>query len=241
MAVSNNLVLSFCSLRPEGLSSEVCDQRESEYLRCLTQLRRVLPKNTESVRWTWVVVENTLKAAPHSEELFSFLTTCPDHLLLVGRNTGTLNKGLGELDMLAEASAAFNSFEGFDRVFYSTGRKYLTSPYVFERQWEPGAEAVVSDCLLLEIVTGKEFPTCECQYNDTLFAATGARMAEYAKWSRDRAEHMLLNSIGSERNLWSFLHDNKVPHETLGYLGVLRHDWGVNLTSLEDIKTLQLC
>ena len=40
-----NLALGFVSLRPAQLQEHVCDARENEYLICLKQLERVLPKS----------------------------------------------------------------------------------------------------------------------------------------------------------------------------------------------------
>ena len=40
-----NLALGFTSLRPASLPENVCDAREDEYLICLKQLKRVLPKS----------------------------------------------------------------------------------------------------------------------------------------------------------------------------------------------------
>lgn len=50
-----HLALGFCSLRPVQLTEEVNDAREEEYLICLRQLKRVLPKSFDLL-----ICENTV-------------------------------------------------------------------------------------------------------------------------------------------------------------------------------------
>ena len=50
-----NLALAFCSLRPIQYPEEVSNQRENEYLLCLKQLSRVLPKSFDLL-----ICENTI-------------------------------------------------------------------------------------------------------------------------------------------------------------------------------------
>ena len=50
-----NLALGFTSLRPASLPENVCDAREDEYLICLKQLKRVLPKSFD-----FIICENTI-------------------------------------------------------------------------------------------------------------------------------------------------------------------------------------
>jgi hypothetical protein len=50
-----HLALRFCSLRPVQLTEEVNDAREEEYLICLRQLKRVLPKSFDLL-----ICENTV-------------------------------------------------------------------------------------------------------------------------------------------------------------------------------------
>ena len=44
-----NLALVFCSIRPQQLSENVCDYREIEYFRTISQLQRVIPKSFDMV------------------------------------------------------------------------------------------------------------------------------------------------------------------------------------------------
>ena len=123
-----NLALAFCSLRPVQYPSHVCDVREQEYLLCLLQLKRILPKSFDLL-----ICENTIDDVGQikNQGLSSLLSESEMCALGSDGNIGTKNKGLGEFAML-KAALNQSDLDNYDNVSYVTARRIFTCPYVFE-------------------------------------------------------------------------------------------------------------
>ncbi len=219
--MSKNLVVVFCSLRPEQLSSEINQARELDYFICLSQLLRVVPDNFDIVFCDNTVNDANGISLPQLKSTF----LSRDHLFL-NQNIGTVNKGMGELHMLKACSNAV-SFSTYDKVSYCTGRKIFTCPYVFERTNTMKKSALISNPDFA-FLTGKFHKTEKNRmFNDMFFSLESSLMQKYADWSYSKIAENIQNHVGSEQNLYTFITSNNIEYEWLDWLGVVRNDWGV--------------
>ena len=136
-----NLALAFCSLRPVQYPENVCDVREQEYLLCLLQLKRILPKSFDLL-----ICENTIDDISQIKNtgLSDLLSNSEMCALGSDGNIGTKNKGLGEFAML-KAALDQTDIDKYENISYVTARRIFTCPYVFDR-----TERLEKKALLLE-------------------------------------------------------------------------------------------
>ena len=219
-----NLALGFTSLRPASLTENVCDAREDEYLICLKQLKRVLPKSFD-----FIICENTIDDPQQIKnvELREFLAE--EEVVATGSesNIGTSNKGMGELLQLKTALDE-TDIDNYENICYVTARRFYTCPYVFERTESLKKQALLSnpDFVFLDgrVLESYKGPL----YNDMFFSMKTKSMVEYAQYSMDQLNTNLSNQIGSEYNLYNFVTKNNIDYEWVDWLGIIRNAWEIN-------------
>ena len=136
-----NLAIGFSSIRPVQIPEEICDAREEEYLKCLKQLKRVLPKSFD-----FLLCENTIDDPNQikNDELRSFLAETEMCAMGSESNIGTSNKGLGELLQLKTALDQVK-VDDYENISYVTTRGIYTNPYVFEKTENLEVQALLSN------------------------------------------------------------------------------------------------
>ena len=136
-----NLALAFCSLRPVQYPENVCDVREQEYLLCLLQLKRILPKSFDLL-----ICENTIDDVGQIKNTgLSELLSASEMCALGSEGTiGTKNKGLGEFAML-KAALDQTDIDKYENISYVTARRIFTCPYVFDRTERLEKKALLSN------------------------------------------------------------------------------------------------
>ena len=219
-----NLALGFTSLRPASLTENVCDAREDEYLICLKQLKRVLPKSFD-----FIICENTIDDPQQIKnvELRDFLAG--EEVIATGSesNIGKSNKGMGELLQLKTALDE-TDIDNYENICYVTARRFYTCPYVFERTESLKKQALLSnpDFVFLDgrVLESYKGPL----YNDMFFSMKTKSMVEYAQYSMDQLNTNLSNQIGSEYNLYNFVTKNNIDYEWVDWLGIIRNAWEIN-------------
>ena len=222
-----NLALGFTSLRPASLLENVCDAREDEYLICLKQLKRVLPKSFD-----FIICENTIDDPQQikNDELREFLAG--EELVATGSesNIGTSNKGMGELLQLKTALDE-TDIHKYENVSYITARRFYTCPYVFERTERLEKQALLSnpDFVFLDgrVLESYKGPL----YNDMFFSMKMESMLKYAEYSMEELQNNLSQHIGSEYNLYNFVTKNNIEYEWVDWLGIIRNAWEINGTT----------
>ncbi len=216
-----NLVLAFCSIRPENINPTLLSFREKEYGICLKQLKRVLPKS-----YDMVVCDNTVDDftfQPNSE-LSEALSSCNVMAMGSQANIGTVNKGLGELLMLKIAMDNID-YHQYENICYVTARRIYTCPYAFEKAEQLNKQALLCNPDFLYVDGRYEEVHKEGMYNDMFFAMKSSLMKDYAEYSYERLNHMSIKRIGSEQNLYSFVQSNNIEFEWIDHLGLIRNDW----------------
>jgi len=217
--------LIFCSA---AFHIQQCDnnKRENEYLFCLKQLLRFVPSNFDIV-----VCDNTIKNIDNlkNNELKHILQNKTTFLIL-NRNIGTKNIGMGELDELIHVYENIN-FRTYNKVVYFTLRKIITNPWVFEKVNSMEKNGLISNPIFLHLNNNNNFyysPSTPNLYNDMFFALSSNLMIDYIEYSKNNIDFNLKNNIGSEQNLYKFININQVDYEMLDCLGFIRIDYKAN-------------
>ena len=231
-----NLAIGFSSIRPVQISEEICDAREEEYLKCLKQLKRVLPKSFD-----FLLCENTIDDPNQikNDELKSFLAETEMCAMGSESNIGTSNKGLGELLQLKTALDQVN-IDDYENISYVTTRGMYTNPYVFEKTENLEVQALLSNPDFVFLNGTYEESYKGELFNDMFFSMKSKLMLEYANYSMDKLDYLSINHIGSEYNLYNFVKENNVSYETIEWLGRIRNDWSRS-NSAYNIDNFHFC
>lgn len=216
--------LIFCSA---AFHIPSCDNtlRENEYLFCLKQLKRMIPNNFDIV-----VCDNTVNNIENiqNQELKQELLSVS--FMILQRNIGSQNIGMGELDQLIFVSQNID-FSQYDKIVYFTLRKIVTNPYIFDKVNSMQKQALISNPIILRINNTYQYqyyPASPDLYNDMFFALSSDLMKKYVEYSKKNISHNLANSIGSEQNLYNFIQNNNIDFEWLEFLGLIRIDYRAN-------------
>lgn len=215
----NNLIFCSASFHIKHVNN---DLRENEYYFCIQQLLRFLPKNFEIV-----ICDNTIKTIDNikNNNLKNILSKVK--FLILNKNIGESNIGMGELDELIHVSNNID-FNKYDKIVYMTLRKIVTTPWVFEKVNNMTKNALISNPEFLHLDSNYNFKYSTATpylYNDMFFALSSKLMLEYVNYSKDTIDFNLKHSIGSEQNLYKFINENKIEYEWLKCLGFIRIDY----------------
>ena len=201
-------------------------KRENEYLYCLKQLLRFIPSNFDIV-----VCDNTINNINNiiNSELKDLLQTKTKFLIL-NRNIGTNNIGMGELDELIYVYENIE-FTEYDKIIYFTLRKIVTNPWVFEKVIAMKKIALISNPSFLHLKSDYNFyysePTPNL-FNDMFFCLKSDIMIKYVNYSKSNIDKNLKNHIGSEQNLFKFVKEYNIDYEWLDCLGFIRINYKAN-------------
>ena len=219
-----NLAIGFSSIRPVQIPEEICDAREEEYLKCLKQLKRVLPKSFD-----FLLCENTIDDPNQikNDELKSFLAETEMCAMGSESNIGTSNKGLGELLQLKTALDQIN-IDDYENISYVTTRGIYTNPYVFEKTENLEVQALLSNPDFVFLNGTYEESYKGELFNDMFFSMKSKYMVEYAEYSMEQLNTNLSKQIGSEYNLYNFVQKNNIDYEWIEWLGIIRNAWEIN-------------
>ena len=199
-------------------------KREKEYWLCLKQLIRNIPKNFDIV-----VCDNTIQHKNDLTDVNLKNELNKVKLLILNRNIGTGNIGMGELDELIYTSKNINFFN-YDKIVYFTLRKIITNPWIFEQVNKMKKKALLSNPPLLSLsnYNFRYYPINRTLFNDMFFCLTSELMLNYIEYSKKHIEYNLKYNIGSEQNLYKFIHSKNIDYHLLETLGLLRIDYKNN-------------
>jgi hypothetical protein len=218
--LGKHALLFFASISPSNLSRSERKNRLVDYRTALLQINRLKPSN-----WTVVLCENTLEGSKSrladvlEIDLSELLVSMPE------KNFGEKNKGIGELDMMVQAIEEFPSIvSDSNSISYLSGRRLMPNEYLFHRASRLSKEALISnpDFVYLD----GDFTEVEKRnmYNDMFFAMQPQVFAAYAKFFLREREKMINQGIGSEQNLYNFIHENNIDFEWINQLGLIRRE-----------------
>ena len=218
--MSKSVAIIFTSFKI-GVSRKNQNNRNMQYIAGVNSILRNLPKST-----TKVLVDNTgyLNAKPEIIEAL-FIGTEDFYLLSYPANSGTSNKGIGELEMLDSVSKVF-SLEKFDRILYLTGRYFYSQPYSFQIALNSKANFVYCKPTFFGL-DGQSRPDGDSEVlNDMFFCGDSRFISGYLSYFRSNRSRMEKLNIPSEKLLWEFHQSQKdiidFFSEELPAIGILR-------------------
>ena len=217
-----NLIFCSSALHITNYSHKL---RENEYYFCITQLKRFLPENFDIV-----ICDNTIKNINeiNHTQLREILNNL--NFLILNRNNGIKNIGMGELDELIHTYNNID-FTKYNKIVYFTLRKIVTNPWIFEKVNNCEKDGIISNPKFLHLSNNLNFrysvPTPNL-YNDMFFALKSELMIQYVEYSKNLIEYNLKNGVGSEQNLFNFINKNNIDYEWLDCIGLIRIDYKDN-------------
>lgn len=223
---SKNLIFASASFHPWDRSfvkfkKKDLKKRENFYWICLEQLLRVVPEDFEIV-----LVENTIN---NTQDLFSeSLADCLNKMNVLFLpdvyKKKSPNIGVSELVQLIYLYDQIG-FEDYSKVCYFSSRRFITSPYVFERTLALKKNALVSNPNFIHLNGEIQKTEKKGMFNDMFFSMTSRTMKEYVSFSRTRLDYLENNMINSESNLYDFIINHNISYEELPNLGFLLYDY----------------
>lgn len=238
-----NLVIASCSLKPSNFAQKVKEYREIEYLNCIKQLLRVLPKNYEII-----ICENTIDNTSDilNEEL-NLLLKENNTFFLGSENNNLENIGFGELKML-HTLIKKHDLNKYKFISCLSARKFYTCPYVFEKTNSLNKEALISNPDFLFLNGNYRVNPKENLYATMFYSMKTSTMIEYANFAYEiikKKEKTFLNLInrklnGSEQILFEFIKRKKISYEYIDWLGIIRNDWRVS-DDFFDVNNFHIC
>jgi hypothetical protein len=218
--MERNLAIIFSSIHL-GSSKKDSTVRLLQYKAGIDSIIRNLPNKTIKL-----IVDNTGYFCSEPKRLTKFLSTYKDvYILSYENNSGTSNKGLGELEMLESASATFD-FSQYKKILYLTGRYLYTQPYSMRIAIESKANFVFCKPNFYGLDGQIRLDGGVEVLNDMFFCADSELMNNYLDFYHLNKERMLELEIPSERLLWEFHTSQKdktnYSWEELESIGIVR-------------------
>jgi hypothetical protein len=216
----SQLLFVFLSIAPVNCSKREIHRRAIDYRVALKQICRILPKS-----WEMILCENTLEGSWERLGHYLELDLSSFNISMLDKNSGTTNKGIGELDMMVKGLEDFPAqVNRASTISYLTGRRLVTNQYIFER-----ASSLVADALLSNpdfyYLDGKvALVEKKGMYNDMFFSMKRTRFLEYSDFFQSKRGEMIKLGVGSEQNLYNFVQEKNLDLEWLDTLGLMRRE-----------------
>jgi hypothetical protein len=218
MQNKQSALIFFASVLPKGISRKRQSERIIDYSRSL----EIVCQYAARLDFDIYVVENTLESLQSwvdsnlyiDEEInFRFLST----------NSGTTNKGIGELDMALSTANSLLT-KNYEKVIWFSGRHLLTSEGILSCFLNSPAEVVVSNPDFYFLNGNKVLSEKKGLLNDMLFGMSLNTFQKYMSFFSERRTQLIEHNIGSEQLLYQFVLTNKPTIEEITHLGVLRRE-----------------
>lgn len=177
----------------------------------------------ETRDWEIVVAENTLGSedsfrATHLGQAAKGLK----HVLLT-RNLGRTNKGVGEFDMMSRCLVEFDT-SNFDSIAYMSGRMIVANRFVFERVEDNPGRTVLGNPDFL-FVKGKFVESEKSHMFSTgFFAMSPADLGSLVEYFNTLLSGGIPKGFGSEQMLYQFVQHRKIDPIWLEFYGFLRFE-----------------
>jgi len=195
--------------------------RRSSYNTSIASILRWLPKETEA----WLIDNSGYL---HKKSAVKFFEKLESNLnqISMKENLGKTNKGLGEMSMLEYASE-FIDFSNYKKIFFFTGRHFVTNPYLLEKVVNSDFDITVSKPKFFQLSGKSETDGNFSSYNDMFFAMKPKQIIAYIDYFKINRSRLVNSEIGSEELLFEFIQNrnSKYPLEKLFLapaLGIVR-------------------
>jgi hypothetical protein len=222
LKLNKTLGIVFSSLIVSKNRRRITD-RLSIYKLAFHSILRFKPKNMDLI-----FIDNTdfmnyarKNSNKLTREIFS-LVMSQKHIV-TNKNTGTANKGLGELNMMLEAGKEID-LDNYQYVSYITGRQIHTTNRLLNLTNVESFRIAVSNPDFYFLDGRIEKPGDINSYNDMFFSMDSKIFKKYCDFFISIQSEMVNdNRFGSEQLLWKFVQENKEEVLILDHLGLLRN------------------
>ncbi len=210
-------------------NSKFQKKRILQYQTGVNSIVRNLPENV-----TKILIDNTGYFESNKNLILSIFKKSKNfYVLSYNFNSGSSNKGIGELQML-EDFVNIIDINSFDRVLYLTGRYFHTQPYMFLNAINSRADFVYCKPKFYGLDGEELFDGSVNALNDMFFCSTPEFIYEYVNYFRKRKSEMVERFIPSETLLWDFF---KIKAEEESFISEQFPSIGaVRLTSRKEFR-----
>jgi hypothetical protein len=213
-------LLFFSSISPKNLSRSEKRLRLIDYRTALLQIRRLRPSN-----WEVILCENTLHGSTTKVSETLGIDLLDFRVSVLETNFGEKNKGIGELDMMVKAIQEFKPIlQSSKTVSYLSGRRLLPNEFLFDRASRLKKEALISNPDFIYLDGKVAEVEKNNMYNDMFFTMKPKIIMKYAEYFLENRENMINLGIGSEQNLFNFIHHEGIEYEWVKQLGLIRRE-----------------
>jgi hypothetical protein len=205
------------------MSRRALRTRSREYELSLTQWARLLPRDG----WRVIFIDNTMTSYQQFLDTNSgrIVSSQGWEIHLTFSNEGTINKGLGELEMLLSVCGGLAPNVGsFSTVTYYTARQVLTSRFLIDQISSLRHDAIIAnpDFVYLDgaIVRSRQGD----MFNDMTFTMRGPVFEEFVNFTKAQISRLREDGVASEQNLFNFVKSKQLDYTHTDHLGLLRAD-----------------
>lgn len=216
-----HILLIFMSIFPTQYRRREHVQRLAEYKIALTRILQLI--NFE--KWSIIICENTFNGS--ESELRKLLDLQVDNVQISNlyENTGSHNKGIGELDMMTKACETFRGLiSKATTVSYLTGRHIVTNDLIFKKTEILEDNALISNPDFFYLDGKILISEKNGLFNDMFFSMQNTTFQSYVEEFKKRRMFLIENNIGSEQFLYSFITQNQISYTWMDNLGLIRRD-----------------
>jgi hypothetical protein len=220
--MNKHVLIFFISLFPENLRKSALQTREREYLTSIRQTKRFL----ENRNWDIIFCENTVSTIDKLKLTSLWIELEGQKLLLLDNNKGSINKGIGELDMMVNASEHYcDIFDHASTISYFTGRRIMTNLYLIDKSENMKKSALISNPDFLYLDGTYSLVEKNFMYNDMFFTMNREVFFKYTEFVKESLTSLISSkTIGSEQLLFQFINECDIEYEWLPALGLMRRE-----------------
>jgi hypothetical protein len=199
-----------------------------EHMRRLTEYRAAIARITQVINinlWSIIICENTFDGS--EIELRKLLNLKVDSIpiLKLSKNTGAENKGIGELDMMTQATDKFSDLlKHSTTVSYMTGRHIVANDQIFKLTESLVEDALISNPDFFYLDGRTRISEKNGLFNDMFFSMRSEQFLLFVEEFKRRRTLLIRNRTGSEQFLYSFITENKISYSWMNHLGLIRRE-----------------
>lgn len=171
--------------------------------------------------WNIVIAENTIISKTRFHGTALGKSAGPIETVLLKKNSGESNKGVGELDMLTQVSHQVR-LEDYDSISYFSGRRLVTCPFVFDRTEKSTGRILLGNPDFLGLDGSFYESEKKRMFADMFFSMPPEQIRRYIDFFHSRRDRAIKDKTSSEELLYEFVTLHKIDFDWLEHYGFVR-------------------